>query len=416
MYRLTKEGEKYLKKGLPERRLIEKVRKGPIELEEAKRMEDSSIAILWAKKNGWIKISKRFLELTEIGEKALETENMVEKGLREVSERGTSSENVIEILLKRKLIEKVKEKEVLIGKEIAQLTPEIIISKAWERIPFKEYDVRAPAPPVYPGKKQLYRAFLDDVKRELIAMGFQEMEGPLVELSFFNMDALFTPQDHPARGIHDVYFIKKPKYGNVKNYSKFVKAVKKAHVEGINGSKGWGGQFSEKESARLVLRSHGTALSARTLIRKDLKIPGAYFAVARCFRPEKLDSTHLMEFNQLEGIMINENVNFRNLLGLLKEFAKIITGSNKIRFRPAYFPFTEPSVEGHIWHEGLEKWIEILPAGIFRPELTKPLGIDVPVLAWGLGADRLFMIKEGITDMRQLFSHDLKFLRDSKVL
>lgn len=416
MYRLTEEGEKYLSGGLPERKLIKKLKAGPLAFDEVKKMEDSAIAILWAKKNGWVDISEGSMTLSELGEKALETENMIEKGLREVSKSGTSSEAVLNTLLSRKLIIEARERKVFAEKEISQLTPEIIVTRAWEKVPFREYDVRAPAPVFHPGKKQLYRAFMDDVKRELIAMGFQEMEGPLTELAFFNMDALFTPQDHPARGIHDVYFVKEPKFGSVKNYGNFVKNVKKAHTEGIAGSKGWGIPFSEKESARLVLRSHGTALSARTLIRKDLKIPGAYFAVARCFRPDKLDATHLMEFNQLEGIILNENVNFRNLLGLLKEFARIIMGTDKVRFRPAYFPFTEPSVQGLVWHEGLKEWIEILPAGVFRPELTKPLGIDAPVLAWGLGADRLFMIKEGITDMRELFSHDLKFLRDSKVL
>ena len=416
MYRLTKEGEKYLTEGLPERKLIEKLKAGPISFDDAKKMNDLPIAISWAKKNGWMKLTEGMLELTEAGEKALGTENMIERGLKEISGTGKSSEAVVKALLSRKLIEESREREEFSGDEIAQLTPDIIISRVWENIPFKQYDVRAPAPAFHPGKKQLYRSFLDDVKRELIAMGFQEMEGPLVEMSFFNMDALYTPQDHPARGIHDVYFVKNPKYGHVKRYEKFVKAVKKVHTEGMEGSKGWGIPFSEKESSRLVLRSHGTSLSARTLIRKGLKIPGAYFAVARTFRPEKLDATHLMEFNQLEGIVLNENMNFRNLLGLLKEFARIITGTDKVKFRPAYFPFTEPSVQGMIWHEEIGDWIEIMPAGIFRPELTKPLGIDVPVLAWGFGVDRLFMIKEGITDMRQLFAHDLKFLRDSKVL
>jgi len=241
------------------------------------------------------------------------------------------------------------------------------------------------------------------------------MEGPMVELSFFNMDALFMPQDHPARGVHGAYFIKEPQYGTVKKHENFVKNVKKAHTEGMAGGKGWGGQFSEKESARLVLRSQGTALSARTMIGK-VKVPGAYFAVTRCFRPDKVDATHLTEFNQLEGIMLNPDVNLRSLLGLLKEFAVKITGTDKVRFRPAYFPFTEPSVQGMIWHEGLKKWIEIMPAGIFRPELTTPLGIKVPVMAWGFGVDRLFMIKENITDMRDLFTHDLKLLRDAKVL
>ena len=416
MYKLTEEGQKYLKEGLPEKILTKKLSAGPLGMQDVKSaVHNSQIAVSWAKKNGWMNISGGNLEITELGRKAIGMETSVEDGLREVNRVGSASEPVLQVLLSRNLIEESRERRGFAEKEIAQLTPEIITSRAWERAPFRTYDVNAPAPVIHPGKKQLYRAFLDDMKRELIAMGFTEMDGPLVELSFFNADALFMPQDHPARGIHDVYFVKEPKYGTVKRYEPFLKNVRKAHVEGTAGSRGWGGSFSEKESGRLVLRSHGTALSARTLMSRP-KIPGAYFAMARAFRPEKLDATHLMEFNQLEGIVLNENANFRSLLGLLKEFAIKIAGTDKVRFRPAYFPFTEPSVQGMIWHEGLKKWVEIMPAGIFRPELTAPLGIKVPVLAWGFGADRLFMIKEDITDIRDLYSHDLKFLRDAKVI
>jgi len=395
--------------------LIKKLSQIPLSMQDLKTMAGSQIAVSWAKKNGWVNISGGNLEITELGRKAIGMETSVEDGLREVGRVGSAPEPVLNVLLSRNLIEESRERRGFAEKEIAQLTPEIITSRAWERLPFRAYDANAPAPALHPGKKQLYRAFLDDVKRELTALGFIEMEGPLVELSFFNADALFMPQDHPARGIHDVYFVKEPKYGTTKRYDNFVKDVKKAHVEGVAGSKGWGGSFSEKESGRLVLRSHGTALSARTLIAKP-KIPGAYFAVARVFRPEKLDATHLMEFNQLEGIILDENANFRKLLGLLKEFAMKIAGTDKVRFMPAYFPFTEPSVQAMVWHEGLKKWVELMPAGMLRPELTAPLGIKVPVMAWGFGVDRLFMIKENITDIRDLFAHDLKVLRDAKVL
>lgn len=415
MHKLTSEGQRYLKEGLPEKNLIKKLAQMPLTMQDLKSMTGSQIAVSWAKKNGWVEITAGKLELTELGKKAIGMETSIENGLREVERIGSTAEPVLGILLSRSLIAEKSERKAFSEREIAQLTTDIITSRAWEKVPFRSYDVNAPAPVIHPGKKQAYRAFLDDVKRELIAMGFTEMEGPLVELSFFNADALYMPQDHPARGIHDVYFVKEPQYGTVKNYEGFLKNVKKAHLEGAAGGKGWGGTFSERESARLVLRSQGTTLSARTLMNRP-KIPGAYFAVARVFRPEKLDATHLMEFNQLEGVILNERSNFRKLLGLLKEFAVKITGTDKVRFRPAYFPFTEPSVQGMIWHEGLDKWIEIMPAGILRPELTAPLGIKTPVLAWGFGADRLFMIKENITDMRQLFTHDLKLLRDSKVI
>lgn len=269
---------------------------------------------------------------------------------------------------------------------------------------------------MWPGKKQQYRAFLDEVKEELVALGFEEMSGPIVESSFWNNDALYMPQDHPARGIHDLYFVREPKYCNLKKFDKFVKAVAKVHQNGgTTGSTGWQYEYNEKEASRLILRSQGTALSARMLANPDVKTPGAYFSIAKVYRPDKLDVTHSIEFNHCEGIVLGENLNLRNLLGLLAEFTKKITGSDKIRFRPHYFPFTEPSIEADIWHPQLKKWTEAFGAGIFRPEVTAPFGIKVPVLAWGIGIDRLFMIKNNITDIRELFSQNIEYLREAKL-
>ncbi|UCD04063.1 MAG: phenylalanine--tRNA ligase subunit alpha, partial [Candidatus Woesearchaeota archaeon] len=237
-------------------------------------------------------------------------------------------------------------------------------------------------------------------------MGFQEMTGPIMESCFYNCDALYMPQDHPARGIHDLYFLKEK--ADLKKDQKYLNNGRKVHEEG------WKYKFDENKSKELLLRSHGTALSARTLAKAE--IPGKYFALAKCYRPDVVDSTHLTEFYQLEGIVLDKNVNFRHLLGLLADFAKRIANADKIKFVPvAYFPFTEPSVTGYVWHKELKQWIEVLPAGIFRPEVTEPFGIKVPVLAWGIGLDRLFMIREGITDIRHLFSYNLHWLREAKI-
>jgi phenylalanyl-tRNA synthetase alpha chain len=146
----------------------------------------------------------------------------------------------------------------------------------------------------------------------------------------------------------------------------------------------------------------------------ELRIPGKYFSIARCYRPDVVDATHLTEFNQLEGIVLGEDLNFRELLGLLRDFCVKITRAKKVKFLPGYFPFTEPSVEGFIYDERVGKWIEVAPAGIFRPELTRPLGIEVPVLAWGIGIDRFFSIKHGV-DIRELFSYNLDFLREARI-
>ena len=418
MYKLTVEGKHYLQNGLPEIILIKKVAGGENNLSNLKSVENFPIALAWAKKNGWVKIAGNTVELADKGMKALAEKGDAEKALADIENRKVVFNEIAKILLSRKLIEEVKDRKEINITEVTELTPEIIRTGAWKEKPFRKYDINAPAPPTFLGKKQAYRAFLDDVKMELVGLGFEEMIGSPIELSFFNNDALFMPQDHPARGIHDLFFIKNPQHGNIgKKHENFLLNVKAVQQNGWKtGSTGWGGEFSERASSRLVLRSQTTALSARWLMKPELKIPGAYFAIGRVYRPEKLDQTHLMEFNQVEGIVLGEDANFRKLLGLLKEFAKKIVGTDKVKFKPGYFPFTEPSVECYVWSEQRKKWLEILGAGIFRPEVTLPLGVKVPVLAWGIGLDRLFMLREGLSDIRQLFSQDINWLRSAKIL
>jgi phenylalanyl-tRNA synthetase alpha chain len=204
--------------------------------------------------------------------------------------------------------------------------------------------------------------------------------------------------------------------GNIEKYAAAIQNVKKTHENGWKtGSTGWKYSFSTREARRLILRGHGTSLSARTLLSSDLKIPGKYFAIARCYRPEVVDKTHLTEFNQVEGIVVDENLTLRDLLGVLKKFAIEMAGADKIKFRPDYFPFTEPSVELAAYKEGYG-WVEFGGSGIFRPEVTEPLGIKVPVIAWGLGVDRLFMMRAGIDQINQIFTQDLDWLRRKAVV
>jgi phenylalanyl-tRNA synthetase alpha chain len=192
--------------------------------------------------------------------------------------------------------------------------------------------------------------------------------------------------------------------------------VKKTHENGWNaGSKGWGSVYSLKEAKRLVLRGHGTCLSARTLLSKNLQIPGRYFSIARCYRPDVPDKTHLIEFNQIEGIIIDKDLTLRDLLGVLSEFATEIAGADKIKLSPDYFPFTEPSVELSAYKEGYG-WIEFGGSGIFRPEVTLPLGIKEPVIAWGLGIDRLYMMRAGVNDIQYIFPTDLDWIRRKAVI
>jgi phenylalanyl-tRNA synthetase alpha chain len=407
MYILTREGKEYLEKGLPERQLIIALKNGSKPIQELKGM---GIAINWAKRNGWVSIEQGKVILTDKGKSVLKEKTQLELALFEVNEGHGVGPDLLKILESRKLVEQRKMQVVVKGNEIAQLTSDLIISGTWKKYPFRKYNVKTPAPVMWPGKKQAYRAFLDEVKEELVSMGFMEMDGPTVESVFYNCDALYMPQNHPARGIHDIYFVK----GKAKIDKTLLASVKKMHEQGGIGSKGWGYKFSNEETKKLLLRSQGTAESAR-MLASNPNVPGKYFSIARIYRPDVVDATHLTEFNQLDGIILGKDVSFRNLLGMLTMFAKKMTGVDKIKFLPGYFPFTEPSVEGYIKHPKLKKWIEVFPAGVFRPELTHQLGIKVPVLAWGFGIDRMFMVKEGISDIRQLFSYDINWLRERKI-
>ncbi len=439
---LEKLGRQYADDGLPERKFLLAIKDSPKYLDEiaaaAKLNKQEAQFSLghWKKhntisfENGKVKLVSPQILAQKTSEEVL-LAHLKEDREIELKKLKTEEEFVFGELKKRGIIKKVEKtiREFTItdlGKKVSSavkseqriglLTPAIVKSGSWKNSAFRRYDVEAPVPKIWPGKKQAYKAFLDEVKEELVAMGFEEMAGPLVELSFFNNDALYMPQDHPARGIHDIYYVREPKYGSLAGCKKILAEVKKAHESGgKTGSTGWQTQFDEKESARLILRTQGTALSARTLANPNVKIPGAYFAVARCYRPDVLDATHLVEFNQCEGIVLGEKLNFRNLLGLLAEFTKKMTNSDRIRFRSHYFPFTEPSIEADVFDSEKNKWMEVFGAGILRPEVTIPLGVKVPVLAWGIGIDRFFMLRNKISDIRQLFSQDIQWLREAKI-
>lgn len=296
--------------------------------------------------------------------------------------------------------------------EISQLTPDLLKDGSWRNYSFRKYSINLRPPRLAVGRRHSYREFLDTVKHKLTSMGFQEMRGELIETEFWDMDALFMPQFHPARAIHDVYFVKNPKKAKAIP-EPFLSRVAQVHQDGgTSGSKGWKYQYDRERARRLVLRSQGTAVSARTLAHNP-PIPGKFFSIARCFRYDNVDATHATDFFQVEGIVLGSDINFRTLLGLLQLFATEMAQAKEIRFFPAYFPFTEPSVELHVHHPKLG-WMELGGAGLFRPEVTVPLGVTVPVIAWGLGLDRMAMVALGIQDIRDLFTSDLEAVRNMR--
>jgi phenylalanyl-tRNA synthetase alpha chain len=303
-------------------------------------------------------------------------------------------------------------REGLTGEEVSRMLPEMLQDGAWKSLSFRRYDLSLKPPRILMGRHHGYRSYLDGVRRKLLSLGFEEMKGSLVETEFWNMDALFMPQFHSARDIHDAYYIKTPRQARTTE-EPYYSQVGRAHEDGGDtGSRGWRYPFDPDRSRRLILRTQGTALSARTLAAGP-HIPGKYFAIARCFRPDDVDATHAADFIQVEGIVLGHSITFRSLLGLLKLFALEIAQAKDVRYVPDYFPFTEPSVELQAKHP-TRGWIELGGAGLFRPELTRPLGVDVPVIAWGLGVDRMAMVALGIDDIRHLFSADLDFVRNEK--
>jgi len=413
---LTDEGERYLKEGLPEVQLAKALRKSMPIKRARNEVDNFSIALQWAKKNGWVRIQKGKI-LPAKTHKQLSEELKSDNGLLRFSS-GKATEKDISLLLSRNLIKKhegvEKNARKHIGKEITNLTPALIKSGMWKRARLKPYNVLAKGEMFYPGKRQPYNQFLSQVRRKLVELGFREMTGPMIELEFWNFDALYQAQGHPSRDWTQTYTLKHPKTGRLPD-RKTVSRVRATHENGWKtGSTGWGYEWSHEKASQLMPRAHTTACSARRL-SGGVEIPGKYFAISRCFRPDVIDATHGVEFNQCEGIVIDESLNFKHLLGLLKQFAKELAGAEKIMFLPDYYPFTEASCQLSIKHPEMG-WIEIAGAGIFRPELTEPLGVKEPVIAWGLGIDRLAMYKLGISDIRYLFSQNLEWLRNSKIV
>ena len=294
------------------------------------------------------------------------------------------------------------------GEELGTLTPEMLATGAWKGGAFRAYNVRVPSSRLAVGRSNPYAKFLENVKDKLVSLGFEEFDGSLVETEFWNSDALFMPQFHSARDIHDVYYVAEPTKAK-EIEEPWLSRVSSAHENGGDtGSRGWNYSFDREFTKRLILRSQGTVLSARQLPKA--KIPGKYFGIARCFRYDRVDATHLSDFYQTEGIVLGEEVNLRTLLGFLEMFAVEVAGAKEVKYVPGYFPFTEPSVEVHIKHPVLG-WFELGGSGIFRPEVTKALGVDVPVAAWGIGIDRMALMALGLNDLRELFSFDIENVR-----
>jgi phenylalanyl-tRNA synthetase alpha chain len=438
-YSPTQEGQVYSENGLPEVRLLEAVKAlgGEAPLDDAVNragltQKEKGIAVNWAKRNGWVGIKKEGGN-TLLKESAPSDHTSLAAILADIVTGKGPSGDVSEIqqLLDRKLIEpfttkifeasvppsRRSEAEFLVSRQvegIGDLTPEMIVSGSWRSKKFRPYNVESVPPVTNRGKRHPYSEFNSWLREILVGLGFREWFGPYVETEFWNNDTLFVPQDHVAREVQDQFRVGAPYTHGIIPDKKYFNAVKAVHEDGgETGSIGWQAPFSEEVARRLCLRAHTTPVSMRYLW-EHRESPQKMFIIDRNFRAETLSATHAQEFNQCEGIIMDKGLTLRDLMGYISEICRSV-GIRKFKFKPGQFPFTEPSVECFAKHDVLG-WIEVAPGGIFRPEVTRPLGITDPVLAWGIGSGRLYMASMGINDIRDLYSRDLSWLRKTYFL
>ena len=440
-FTLTDEGKIYSENGLPERNLLELLKQGSKSIGELqKSFEGINIALAWVRRNGWADIDKGVLSITEKGKNVNQTpEELIINKLKSVGKIYSKSINETDL----KVLDQLKKRNLVIQSEtvtryvsitdfgkqviplldriesqrvVTQLTPEMLQTGSWKGATFQTYDVTLPVPSTQPGKRHFISQVIDYIRRFWVELGFKEMKGEYLELNFWNFDALYQPQDHPARDLADTFYMKTPYRGHLPD-KELVERVKKTHENGwTTGSTGWQYKWDPEFAARTVLRTHTTSLSVNQIAKlHPEELPGKFFSVGRVFRNETIDWNHLAEFYQTDGIVIGEGVTFRDMQGYLKAYLEGL-GLEKFRFRPGYFPYTEMSMEAEVWIEDRNSWMELFGAGIFRPEVVKPLiGIDVPVLAWGPGFDRLIMQSYKVESIRELYSNDIGLLRQAKL-
>ncbi len=396
---LGKNGLDSFEKGLPERRLLNLVKSGPRKLSDLQKELGFIFgpAMGLCRKNNWIETSS-----DEIILKITPSILPGEKTIQQIGKNKLSKEQIDKIdlteLLKRPdfIVEDIiKSKKI----SLTASAKSIDISNTSGAI-----DVEAEVPEIFVARTHPLKDTIDEIREIFVTLGFSEILGNMTQSSFWNFDALFTPQDHPARELQDTFFldgISAKKIGTVEQ----IRKVSDSH------KKNWRYQWDINEARKMVLRTHTTCVTIKHLA-ENKPDEARIFSLGRVFRNEKVSYKHLVEFNQIEGIVVGKDANLRNLMGIQREFYKRI-GITKIKFWPTFFPYTEPSLQTMVYNEKLGKWIELFGMGIFRPEVTKPLGITKPVLAWGGGIERIAMLKYDLDDVREFYNNNLGWLRSN---
>ena len=431
---------------LPERKIIEALADSDEglsmpEIAEKSGLENRDVggSLRVLKEKSWVEQAGKSLSLTETGRSALGSTPGSDELLfaalaqsdspqtdRELEAQGVEVESALKLFATRKGVLDIRERverfaklssqgQELVAKGIAPikeanlLTPEMLKDGSWRELQFRAYDVTAAVEPVHAGKIHPLVSVFEKTRRVFLEMGFEETESGYVESSFWDFDALFQPQDHPARDMQDTFYVSNPSKTKLPSED-LVKSVKDTHEgNGDCGSVGWRYKWSRELSEKAVLRTHTTASTIRALAENPTG-PRKAFCVGPVFRRETVDYKHLPVFHQVDGIIIDENASFANLLGTLEAFYRKM-GFTKFQFRPAFFPYTEPSVEIFVWSEKKSDWVEMGGAGMFRPEVTEPLGCTTPVLAWGLGLERLAMFTYDLSSIGELYRARLGWLK-----
>ncbi|XP_021855904.1 phenylalanine--tRNA ligase alpha subunit, cytoplasmic [Spinacia oleracea] len=425
---LTDEGRLYATAGSPEVQVYSAIPPEGISPDELQKKVDPSvfkIGFSQAMKNKWVERGKQL-----VSRKVEHVDDVVKGLLSDIQAEKMVEQGEIDALKRRKLIilQTWKGYSIRKGpsyapkrkKAATDLTREHLQSGAWKDLELKEYNFNAKGLPPEGGHLHPLLKVRKQLKDIFLQMGFEEMPtNNFAESSFWNFDALFQPQQHPARDSHDTFFLKDPSTTKCLPED-YVERVKCVHESGGYESRGYGYDWKREEANKNLLRTHTTAVSSRMLYALAQKpfAPKKYFSIDRVFRNEAVDRTHLAEFHQIEGLICDRGLTLGDLIGVLHDFFSRL-GMTKLRFKPAYNPYTEPSMEIFSYHEGFKKWVEIGNSGMFRPEMLLPMGLpdDVRVVAWGLSLERPTMILYGIDNIRDLFGHkvDLGLMKKNPI-
>lgn len=440
---LSKEGAEFLDKDLPQKTVMNTIKvAGELHLKDL--IEKSGLSqvvvgklIKYLVSKQWVDKNGPNIAITNEGKRAFEKETDDEKAFKVISNEGKlvkekaekdyaffsngfaeleKAYNFFKIVEKKRKYAKLTDLGISLMKEginelveATQITPEIIKSNMWKDIYFKPYNIYDDSLPRKEGRIHPFQEIIDSTRKVYLEMGFTEITSPYVESAFWTFDALFQPQDHPAREMQDTFYIKYPGESNLPDLD-LVNSVKDTHeFGGKTNSTGWKYKWDIEKAKKTILRTHTTAASIQHIYKNNNK-PLKVFCLGYVFRRETIDYKHLPVFTQVDGIIVDENASLSNLIALIQEFYKKM-GFNKIEVRPAFFPYTEPSLEIFVYMEEKKDWIEMGGAGIFRKEVTVPMGCDMPVLAWGLGLERLAMFKYKLNDIRDIYIANIKWLR-----